>query len=397
MSEDRMFSLAFSQPEGKSRRNAPKQGLVITLLTKMLGGRIRKACPLQGVHRVSVVVPCYNYGRFLRQCVTSLITDQPGIDVEIIIVDDKSTDNSLETARQLQREEPCVKVIAHETNQGHIATYNEGLDAATGDYVLLLSADDLVTPGALTRAAELLAAEPSVGLVYGNAIHFHDTLPQSRTDQSGWIIWPGNDWLSLRCKSGYNVVASPEVIMRTSTLRSFGGYRADLPHAGDFEMWLRTSAVADIGFLLNVDQAYHRHHTSNMNKVDFSSGTTNGRFIDLSQRWQSFQVVFSGVGRGLHNAAELLELARKTMSRQALEHVSYAYARGKRDFPYKRFEALALEIDPAARQSPMGRAVARRERLGILPLPIHPLWALPAIAFRLAEYLRRWRRGKIGV
>jgi glycosyltransferase involved in cell wall biosynthesis len=392
-----MFSQAFSRLNYKSQSDAPKQDVVTTFLAKMLGGRVRKSCPLKGIHRVSVVVPCYNYGRFLRQCVSSLTADQPGVDVEIIIVDDKSTDDSLDVALQIQREEPRVKVIAHEKNQGHIATYNEGLDAAMGDYVLLLSADDLVTPGALTRAAELLAAEPSVGLVYGNAIHFHNLLPKSRTERSDWIIWPGNNWLSLRCKSGYNVVASPEVIMRTSTLRSIGGYRADLPHAGDFEMWLRTSAVSDIGFLLDVDQAYHRHHTSNMNKVDFNSGTTNGILIDLSQRWQSFQVVFAGVGRGLHNAAELLERARKTMARQALQQMSYAYARGKREFPYKRFETLALEIDSTASQSAMGRAVARRERLGMLPLPIHPLWALPAIGFRLTEYLRRWRRWKVGV
>ena len=57
-----------------------------------------------------------------------------------------------------------VRVIRHEQNKGHIATDNDGLEAATGEFVLLLSADDLVTPGALTRAAELLAAEPPVGL-----------------------------------------------------------------------------------------------------------------------------------------------------------------------------------------------------------------------------------------
>ena len=184
----------------------------------------------------------------------------------------------------------------HEQNKGHIATYNDGLEAATGEFVLLLSADDLATPGALTRAAELLAAEPSVGLVYGNAIHFSGDLPASRSEGKDWIIWPGVDWLRDRCRSGYNVVASPEVVMRTSVLRAIGGYRADLPHAGDFEMWLRTSAVSDIGFLIGVDQAYYRHHAVNMNKRISVQAPRAANSSTWSSAGSAFEAVFAGVG-----------------------------------------------------------------------------------------------------
>ncbi|WP_234836432.1 glycosyltransferase family 2 protein [Sinorhizobium meliloti] len=218
---------------------------------KLRRGRIRAPSRLDRVPRVSVVVPCYNYGHYLRQCVDSVTRNQPGIEVEVIIVDDKSTDDSVAVARSIADRDERVRLILHEQNKGHIATYNDGLDAATGEFVLLLSADDLATPGALTRAAELLVAEPSAGVVYGNAIHFSGDLPASRTVGKTWIIWSGVDWLRDRCRTGYNVVASPEAVMRTSVLRTIGGYRADLPHASDFEMWLRTSAVSDIGFLVD--------------------------------------------------------------------------------------------------------------------------------------------------
>ena len=58
----------------------------------------------------------------------------------------------------------------HAANQGHIKTYNEGLDWASSDYVLVLSADDWVLPDALSRAVELLDAEPGVGFAYGPAL-----------------------------------------------------------------------------------------------------------------------------------------------------------------------------------------------------------------------------------
>lgn len=365
------------------------------LSARLAGGRISNVRALDRVPRVSVVIPCYNYGRYLRKCVESVTRDQPGIEVEVIIVDDRSTDDSLSVAQWIEDRDERIRVIRHERNKGHIATYNDGLEAATGEFVLLLSADDLATPGALTRAAQLLAAEPTVGMVYGSAIHFSNDLPTSRREGKGWIIWRGTDWLAGRCRSGYNVVASPEVVMRTSVLRATGGYRADLPHAGDFEMWLRTSAVSDIGFLMGVDQAYYRHHTVNMNKKDFHSGTARGQLIDLEQRWRCFEVVFAGVGAELENAARLLQTARQTMSRQALKQIGHAYARGFRDFPAREFEALAYAIDQNARPTKASRAFARGAEA--FSLPLHPLAMVPAFSGRIEETVRRWRRHRIGI
>jgi GT2 family glycosyltransferase len=344
-----------------------------------------------------VVIPCYNYGRYLPECVGSVANEQPGVDVEIIIVDDKSTDDSLVVARALGAADARVRVLSNPVNQGAIATYNHGLAAATGEFVLLLSADDLASPGALTRASALLAAEESLGLVYGTAIHFRDRKPLPRSSNEAWIVWPGRTWLRQRCLSGYNVVASPEVVMRTSVLRAIGGYRSDLPHAGDFEMWLRTSVVSDIGFLHGVDQAYYRQHANNMHKTEFSSGTAFGALIDLQQRWRSFEVVFEGVGATLKEADELLQIARRTIARHALESINYAYARGFRSFPVREFEDFARAVDPTIDDTPVGRAFSRRKRAGMLKIPVHPLWAPAAVALRLNHWVLPWRTRFLGI
>ncbi|WP_027993649.1 glycosyltransferase family 2 protein [Sinorhizobium meliloti] len=120
-------------------------------MVKLRRGRISAPCLLDRVPRVSVVITCYNYGHYLRQCVDSVTRNQPGIEVEVIIVDDKTTDDSVAVARSIKDRDERVRLILHEQNKGHIATYNDGLDAATGEFVPFLSADDLATPGAYPR------------------------------------------------------------------------------------------------------------------------------------------------------------------------------------------------------------------------------------------------------
>jgi hypothetical protein len=162
-------------------------------------------------------------------------------------------------------------------------------------------------------------------------------------------------------------------------------------------MWLRTSVVSDIGFLLNVDQGYYRLHASNMHKKDFGQGSAKGQLIDLTQLWQSFEAVFAGLGEKVDADGSLLRIARETLARSALEHVNYAYARGFRDFPAEEFEELAYRIDPEVGRSAAARALARRKKAGMSSLPLHPLWAFQALTSRVKGPLRRWRRQRIGI
>src|SRR5437879_1067139 len=104
---------------------------------------------------VEVIVPCYNYGRFLRTCVESVL-GQGEVEVRVLIVDDASQDDSETIGRALAAEDRRVQYRRHAVNQGHIATYNEGIDWLSGDYILLLSADDMLTPGAFARATKVL-------------------------------------------------------------------------------------------------------------------------------------------------------------------------------------------------------------------------------------------------
>lgn len=119
--------------------------------------------------RVDIFVPCYNYARFLRACVTSAL-QQDGVQVRVLIIDDASSDETQRLSAQLAREDSRVAFTRHSVNQGHIATYNEGLGWVEGDYALLLSADDALIPGALARACRLMNDHPEVSFAYGRGI-----------------------------------------------------------------------------------------------------------------------------------------------------------------------------------------------------------------------------------
>ena len=109
---------------------------------------------------VTVVIPCYNYARYLPLAVNSAL-DQTGVVVDVVIVDDCSQDDSLTVANDLANRDHRVKVLAHTINQGPVATFNDGLEMATGEFLVRLDADDLLTPGALQRAVAVFRRFPA--------------------------------------------------------------------------------------------------------------------------------------------------------------------------------------------------------------------------------------------
>lgn len=342
---------------------------------------------------VGVVVPCYRYGHLLERSVGSVL-DQPGVDVRVLVIDDASPDDSADRAKELAATDPRVEVVVHPENRGHIATYNEGLlEWADTDYALLLSADDRVTPGALTRAVEFLDAHPRAGLVYGNYLRFSDdaALPAARTGTPSWRSYAGLDWLGRRFRHGNGCMASPEVVVRTSVQREVGGYDPALPHTGDIEMWMRFSVHGDMGFLAGVDQAFYRVHGANM-----SAGyLADAGLADLQQRLAAYDSFLAKEGELVPGRAELEAVVRRRLAGDALWRAARAYDHGRVDTePVADLVAFAEEICDEAARLPEYRALRLRRRIGPGPSTLLGPLAPGAYRRRLQRELwwRRWRR-----
>jgi glycosyltransferase involved in cell wall biosynthesis len=112
---------------------------------------------------VSIVIPCYNYGRYLAEAIESALAQTWQAD-EIIVVDDGSTDDSLQVAHRFDSE-PDIRIIS-QMNQGAIAAFNNGVRASIGAFFVKLDADDRLHPGYLAATIPPLVASPEAGFAY---------------------------------------------------------------------------------------------------------------------------------------------------------------------------------------------------------------------------------------
>lgn len=322
---------------------------------------MRRAKPVHvaGTAGVTVVVPCYNYGHFLAEVVHSALS-QERVSTRVIIVDDASPDGSADVARELAAADPRITLVCHEVNQGHIATYNDGLARVETEFVALVSADDLLAPGALGRATDLMKAHPGVGMVYGMPLEFDDAqgVPDVPADgrKGSWTVWSGREWLLWACWRGRCFILSPEVVMRTEAMRQVGPYNAELPHSGDLEYWVRTAARWDVGRINGPAQAYYRVHGNNMHLTSFDTIQ-----VDLKHRLDAFDVLATAeLAAELPKAARLHRMARRGVCRESLLLAERNLDAGGTIAVSLSLLDVAKSAFPSAASTLRGRALRRR-------------------------------------
>jgi glycosyltransferase involved in cell wall biosynthesis len=174
---------------------------------------------------ISVIIPCFNHGEFLQAAVAS-VTSIRRDDIELIVVDDGSTDER--TRREMDA--LCalgIKVIRQE-NKGLAGARNSGVRASKGRYILPLDADDLLRPGWIARAIGILDSDTQVGVVYGDAQCFG-------TSTLHWIVGPFDTHRLLRD----NFIHASALYRRTVWEQN-DGYDGTMPVQGfeDWDFWI---------------------------------------------------------------------------------------------------------------------------------------------------------------
>jgi glycosyltransferase involved in cell wall biosynthesis len=188
------------------------------------------------VPRFSVVVPAYNAASTLAETLDAILAQTFG-DWECVAVDDGSTDDTLRIASAYARSHPRIRVV-HQDNRGTAGAYNAGVSSATGDFVVLCSADDILLPEHLSRMSAFIDSEDGYDIYSSN----------------GYFWWPG-DYRELCYGPGQGeTIHSLELgdvtrrcfysvgaIYRRHLFASVGGYRLDV-FGEDYDFWLRAMA-----------------------------------------------------------------------------------------------------------------------------------------------------------
>ena len=211
---------------------------------------------------VSIAIPCYNHAPYIRQCIESAIA-QDYRNIELIIIDDGSSDDSVRIIEQLLpacRERFVRFEFRSRPNKGISATSNEALQWLTGKYFAALDSDDILMPEKISRLVPVLEAEPEIAGVFCGL----ETIDEQGTvfgQQSAEQCYFTFDEIILH----KHTFATPGMLLRMATVRQVGGYQ-NAVGIQDWYMWLK---LTEAGYRLKAVPdvlVKYRKHMNNISK-----------------------------------------------------------------------------------------------------------------------------------
>jgi len=204
----------------------------------------RAALPL-----ISVIIPCYNYGRYLRETTESVL-NQTYPNFEVIIINDGSTDNTREVAEKLVANYPQHRItLINQENSGQPAiSRNNGIRRAAGSYILPLDGDDKLAPDMLDKCMTLLLKNPNLAIAYTDRRDF------GGVDQ---IVRAGDyDFEKLREANQISHCA----LYKKEVWEKVGGYRTNVKGVEDWDFWVAAGALGYFGQRIPEPLFWYRRH-----------------------------------------------------------------------------------------------------------------------------------------
>jgi glycosyltransferase involved in cell wall biosynthesis len=202
------------------------------------------------VPSVSIVMPAYNREAYVGEALASL-QSQPGVDADIIVVDDGSTDGTKNAVRSTAAMDSRVRLIENH-HAGVAVARNTGVQAARGAFITFLDSDDLCAPGRLERQIQKLLSRPDITVVTGHSRWFTRMTDDFQPAGSMWY------------RRTDPILGN--AMFRRSVFDTFGMFDESLRFAEDIDFFFRLFE-ADVRILIEVEIAtYYRQHPNNMTK-----------------------------------------------------------------------------------------------------------------------------------
>jgi glycosyltransferase involved in cell wall biosynthesis len=247
--------------------------------------------------RVSVVIPVYNGAAHLREAIESCLRQTEG-NLEVIVVNDASPDDSAAIAKAIAIEDGRVRVLEHERNQGVAAAYNTGFHASRGRFLTRLSQDDYWNDDALGTMADFLERHTDTGLTYGDQTFVDkqgNYLSTLSTNTGAAAIYPAN-----RVGVG--------VMWRRSVWESVGDFDSACDFAEDYDYWLR----AGRSFRFNkccdrplINFRYHANQNSTTGEARQLKATQRAMYKQRLQDWKEQPLNLKALARAMNHARRM--------------------------------------------------------------------------------------------
>ena len=201
---------------------------------------------------VSVVIATYNMGEYVAQAVSSVL-GQPNVDLEVVVVDDGSTDATREVLREFLGD-PRVRVIQQE-NQGQPQAKNTGIRATRGRYIAFCDADDYWLSNKLAVQLPLFEKNPKVGVVYSRVFKLHQD--HSMHERVEHLLYRGDILKKLFVR---NIVPFGTAVVRRECFEQLGVFDESIPMGIDWDLWLRFAVRWEFDFVPEPTYVYRVWH-----------------------------------------------------------------------------------------------------------------------------------------
>ncbi len=209
---------------------------------------------------ISVVVPAYNVEKTIQETIQS-IQQQTFSDFELIVINDGSTDGTLDVINSIQ--DPRLKVFSYE-NAGLPEARNRGIDRSSGGFITFIDADDLWTPDKLELQLAALQKHPEAGLVYSWTSFMSSEGKEFSKDVP--VFFEGNVYPQLLVGNFIN--SGSNAMLRREAIESVGKFDASLRSIEDWEYWLRVAAKWSFALVPKYQILYRQSSSSMASKVD---------------------------------------------------------------------------------------------------------------------------------
>ncbi len=239
---------------------------------------------------VTFVVPCFRLAHFLRECVDSIL-HQSYPDIEVLILDDQSPDDTAEVARTIRADyaDRLISYVLNEQNLGNIRSYNKGIQMAHGRYVWVLSPDDrLRDRGVVDKYIRLMDAHPEVGYAFCAAHRIegnrdagvHRSSVYEREDR----ILDSRQLVKDIVDNNFELVAA-SVMIRKRCYETVTLFPSDMPHRGDAYLWALIALRYQVAYFSDAMVDYRMHDGSMMTMM---ARTDMARMIDddIAMPWR---------------------------------------------------------------------------------------------------------------
>jgi glycosyltransferase involved in cell wall biosynthesis len=210
----------------------------------------------------SVIAICFNHEKYLIECLQSVV-NQTYKNVELIIVDDFSTDNSREEILEFIKENPNCQVIFNENNIGNCRSFNKAFKISKGRYIIDLSTDDVLMPNRIEEQVYLMESVSNVGVVFSDANFINEKSEYIGNFRKNLKLPIGNVYEDVLAGKCFTMPVTG--MMRRTILEQLNGYDETLAYE-DFDFWVRSSRICEFGYvpkILSYQRILSGSHSTN--------------------------------------------------------------------------------------------------------------------------------------